>query len=42
MNDVLFHAILAMDSYNRGSGAGLNIEGNQLGSAQIIELKDRG
>jgi Ca2+-binding RTX toxin-like protein len=33
ISDNLFDAILAMDSYNRGVGAELNITGNQIGSA---------
>ena len=31
----LFLAILAMDSYNRGYNAGLNITGNQIGTANL-------
>lgn len=31
----LFLAILAMDSYNRGYNAGINISGNTLGTATI-------
>lgn len=31
----LFLAILAMDAYNRGYNAGLNVSGNQIGNASI-------
>ncbi len=32
----LFLSILALDSYNRGYNAGLNMSGSSLGLAQII------
>jgi hypothetical protein len=35
MSDDLFQAILAMDAYNRGYGAGLNVSGNQIGNATV-------
>ena len=37
----LFTALLAMDSYNRGYNAGVNLgEGTALGSASIITASD--
>lgn len=35
INDTLFKAILAMDSYNRGYGEGVRLTGTQIGSALI-------
>ena len=43
MNQDLFLAILAMDAYNRGYGAGianLGAEGSWLGEAKIIRQSD--
>ena len=43
MNQDLFLAILAMDAYNRGYGAGianLGAEGSRLGEAKIIRQSD--
>lgn len=44
MSTDLFKAILAMDSYNRGYGAGINLTGTQVGDATILKdssvLKD--
>jgi hypothetical protein len=37
-NDPLFAAILAMDAYNRGAGAGLNVAGTSIGTANLIPL----
>lgn len=34
-SDPLFAAILAMDSYNRGSDAGLFVSGNGVGTATL-------
>ena len=34
-SDPLFAAILAMDSYNRGPDAGLNVSGSQIGNALL-------
>jgi hypothetical protein len=34
----LFAAILAMDSYHRGSDAGLNVGGTQIGDAAILDI----
>jgi hypothetical protein len=33
MSDDLFLAILAMDAYNRGYNAGVNMTGGQIGNA---------
>jgi pimeloyl-ACP methyl ester carboxylesterase len=35
MNGTLLNAILAMDAYNRGYGASIELEGNKVGSATI-------
>lgn len=35
MSNDLFMAILAMDSYNRGYNAGIDIIGNQIGNATL-------
>jgi hypothetical protein len=35
MSDDLFQAILAMDAYNRGYNAGLNVSGSQIGNAIV-------
>ena len=37
MNPNLFKAILAMDSYNRGYGADITIDGSKLGNSEIIK-----
>ena len=34
-NDDVFRSILAMDSYNRGYDAGINLDGNQIGNATL-------
>lgn len=34
-NSALFKAILALDVYNRGYDAGLDIDGNQLGDVTV-------
>lgn len=36
MNSNLFKAILSMDSYNRSYGAGIELDGNQIGDAVIV------
>ncbi len=36
MNRDLFLAILSMDSYNRGYGARVNVDGVNLGNADLI------
>jgi hypothetical protein len=33
----LFLAILSMDAYNRGYGAGLNLSGTSIGNASISQ-----
>ena len=40
MNEEMFHAILSMDSYNRGIGADIFIESEQIGDATVY--KDTG
>lgn len=35
INDDVFRSILAMDSYNRGYDAGINLDGNQIGNATL-------
>ncbi|MCP4188063.1 MAG: hypothetical protein GY763_10730 [Gammaproteobacteria bacterium] len=35
VSNELMYAILAMDSYNRGYGAGINVSGPQIGTAVI-------
>jgi hypothetical protein len=43
MNSEVFRAILAMDSYNRGYGANVNIQASlQIGLANIIQLESLG
>ena len=37
MNNNLMKAILSMDSYNRGYGAGVIVNGNELGNAEIVQ-----
>jgi hypothetical protein len=37
MSDNLFLAILAMDAYNRGYNAGLNLAGNQICHAILTD-----
>ncbi len=37
MNDSLFKAILSLDSYNRGYDAGINLVGNYIGNAHLID-----
>ena len=37
MSTDIFKAILAMDSYNRGYGAGINLTGTQVGAASILK-----
>jgi hypothetical protein len=43
MNPDLFHAILAMDAYNRGYGAAIkdlpSAPGTQIGTATIVDTK---
>jgi hypothetical protein len=39
MNSNLFKAILAMDSYNRGYGATVEMTGNQVGLVTILTTK---
>lgn len=39
MNNNLFKAILAMDSYNRGHGQGIVISGSKIGNAIIYDTK---
>jgi hypothetical protein len=36
MNDILMNAILAMDSYNRGYGDVIKLEGNAVGEATVL------
>jgi hypothetical protein len=40
ISDDLFLAILAMDSYNRGYNAGVNITGSQIGNATLLRNAD--
>jgi hypothetical protein len=37
MNDNLMCAILSMDAYNRGYNAGINLSGDQVGNATILQ-----
>ena len=37
-NDPLFAAIIAMDSYNRGSDAGLAVSSDGVGAATLINV----
>jgi len=37
MDSNLFNAILAMDSYNRGYAASIELSGNEIGIAAITE-----
>lgn len=44
MNNILFKAILSMDSYNRGYGAAIELPdsdtaGTQIGNARIVKNK---
>ncbi len=40
VSNELFMAILAMDAYNRGYGAGLAVDGTSVGDAVIIAAQD--
>lgn len=42
MNQDVFRAILAMDSYNRGYNAALNVSGSALGCAQLLSHETYG
>lgn len=41
MNRAVHLALLSMDSYNRGYGASLNVDGSKIGHASLQGLDDR-
>ena len=39
-DNLVMYAILALDSYNRGYDKGLDVAGNQLGDATVLNIAE--